>query len=592
MGSLTLIAVAVCLLISVAEPQGFTILTENSRINVAEGGNALFSVKPSDAVRAGNWDFKGETIGRWIGINVDFNTEYKTRAEIFFPNGSFLLKSVTVSDSGDYTVSMTPVNGNDATATIALHVLEPVSKPNVIANVTNPVEHNDTVTLTCFASGTTVSYQWLEDNSTIIPDNRFILSDDNRTLTISGVLRSDGGFMCYAFNSFSGMTSDPYLLNVSYGPDLPNISINPDLSTYLTGITVTFACTTDSNPPAELKWFINDTFLQQKGQQLIISNITLNGTGNYTCQSFNNLTRRHSGSTKQIVVIESISNVIVLANNSKSVENIDTISLSCHASGSVQSRIWYKDNLVIKHNDRIITSLDNVTLTIMSVNRNDSGTYKCNARNDFSSDSGDAKLQVNYGPENIIITPPGPIQVEVGKTLELNCDALSVPPATYEWYNGSKLLKAGETYTIKSINSNGNYICQVNNSVTEKSRNTTIQVILQGQLTPDSKLNSGAIAGIVIAVVTLGLISGISAWLIKKKACRMKDPTQGQNATNISPRVNSENSAPTYENIPRPQKEQVTKPFEEDSTYMGLQQQDLSVYSSLYTLRNDETQTS
>ncbi|XP_078389779.1 uncharacterized protein LOC144671645 isoform X2 [Cetorhinus maximus] len=120
----------------------------------------------------------------------------------------------------------------------------------------------------------------------------------------------------------------------------------------------------------------------------------------------------------------------------------------------------------------------------------------------------------------------------------------------------------------------------------------SVLIVFSGQLTPNNKLNSGAIAGIVIAVIILGLISGISAWLIKKKACGMKEPTQGQNATNISPRVNSENSAPTYENIPSLQKEQVTKPLEEDSTYMGLQQQDQSFYSSLYTVINDETRTS
>ncbi|XP_041032829.1 carcinoembryonic antigen-related cell adhesion molecule 4-like [Carcharodon carcharias] len=119
-----LTAVALCLLMNEAEPQGFTILTENSRINVTVGGNALFSVKPSAAVRAGYWDFRGENVGRWIRTTVDFVNEYTTRAEIFLPNGSLLLKSVTVSDSGDYTVNMTPVNGIEAAATVSLHVLE------------------------------------------------------------------------------------------------------------------------------------------------------------------------------------------------------------------------------------------------------------------------------------------------------------------------------------------------------------------------------------------------------------------------------------------------------------------------------------
>ncbi|GCB76814.1 hypothetical protein scyTo_0015557, partial [Scyliorhinus torazame] len=451
----------------------------------------------------------------------------------FLSNGSLLLKSVRVSDSGDYSVKMSPSGGgSDASATLTLHVLEPVSKPNVTANVTNPVELNDTVVLTCFASGTAISYQWLQDNSAINPGDRFDLSADNSSLTISGILRSDGEFTCNAYNSINAMTSDPYHLNISYGPDSPNVSVTPDLSAYLIGTTVTFSCSADSNPPAELEWNLNNTSLQQKGQRLFIDSITLNSTGNYTCQAFNNLTKRYSASTKQIVVIEPVSIVTVSSNNSKPIENIDTILLTCNASGFIQSRIWCKDTQVIKEDDRVITSPDNATLTIISVNRNNSGTYRCNASNDFSSNFGDTNLQINYGPEKVIITPQGPIQVELGKTLTLNCAAQSVPPATYEWYNGSRLLKTGQTYNIESIslNADGSYTCRANNNITNKSKNTTIQVTVQAVPSSVKKLSVGGIIAIVIAVLfVVALIIGITAWMFKKKICRAKCGSQHNN---------------------------------------------------------------
>ncbi|XP_072326336.1 cell adhesion molecule CEACAM20-like [Scyliorhinus torazame] len=236
------------------------------------------------------------------------------------------------------------------------------------------------------------------------------------------------------------------------------------------------------------------------------------------------------------------SNVTVLTNNSKPMENMDTIFLTCHASGFILSWIWYKDDRVIKDNDRVITSPDNVTLTISNVNRYDSGTYKCKASNDFSSESGDTKLQVNYGPENVNIRPPGPIHVGLGETLTLNRAALSVPAPPYEWCNESRLFKTVQTYNIESISliHGGNYTCQVSDIITEKSRSTTKNNKEQRNLSPDHRLHSGVIAGIVIGVLILGSISGLSAWLLKRKACRVKDSTQWRDAKNIPPMIYQE----------------------------------------------------
>ncbi|XP_067874546.1 carcinoembryonic antigen-related cell adhesion molecule 5-like isoform X1 [Heterodontus francisci] len=502
-----------------------------------------------------------------LGSNVNFSCSAVSNPAsefLWYLNGTSLqqngpqliIPDISLNNTGNYTCEVfNNATKRSSVTTTDMVVVEPVSKPIITANATNPVEHNDTVALTCFASGTEVSYQWLKDNSTIIPDNRFGLSDDNRTLTISGVLRTDGGFTCYAFNFINGMTSDLYHLNVSYGPERLNISINPDLPAYITGRTVTFSCSVDSSPPAELEWYLNGISLQQKGQQLIITSITLNDSGNYTCQAFNNLTKRYSASTKQIAVIERVSNVTVSSNNSKPIENIDTILLTCHASGFVQLWTWYKDNQAIWDNDRILTSPDNVTLTIVSVNRNDSGRYKCNASNDFSSDSGDTILLINYGPENVIIAPPGPIWAELGKPLEFHCSAPSVPAGAYEWYIGTRLLKTGQTYNIASISSDhaGNYTCQVNNVITLKNSNATVQVTVQDPILKEPTLSVGAIIGIVIAVVAVIVIIGISIWLIKRKTSRAKGGSQQNEIKMASPGNTAPSSQTEYAAVERKQ---------------------------------------
>ncbi|XP_060708614.1 uncharacterized protein LOC132833944 isoform X2 [Hemiscyllium ocellatum] len=121
MAKLPLTTFSICLLMAVAEP--FVIRTKN-RINVTVGETANFSVKPSAAVRSGNWEFQGKSIGIWLRSSASISREYGSRAEILAPNGSLLLKSVMFSDSGEYTVTMVPEVGDQTSATLTLHVLD------------------------------------------------------------------------------------------------------------------------------------------------------------------------------------------------------------------------------------------------------------------------------------------------------------------------------------------------------------------------------------------------------------------------------------------------------------------------------------
>ncbi|GCC32906.1 hypothetical protein chiPu_0011370 [Chiloscyllium punctatum] len=376
---LTITVLAACLLLP--EVESFAITAEGS-INVTVGDTANFTVKPSAAVKNGNWDFKGKNIGLWIGSSPSISNEYTPRAEILTPNGSLVLKSVTSSDSGDYTVTMVPEVGEQASKTITLHVLEPVSKPTVTANATNPVEFNDTVALTCIASGTAVSYQWLEENSTITPNDRIALSDDNSSLTISGVLRSDGGFTCYAFNTINGMTSDPYHLNVSYGPDGPKISINPDLSIYPAGREVTFTCSVDSNPPAAMEWFHHETSLQQKGRELIIASISLNQSGTYT---FIGITNNASGSF-DLKINYGPEAVTVEPPGPSHLELGQSLTLRCSAQ-SVPSAAyrWSNGNGLLDSGQ---------TYNIESTKESPGGNYTCEAYNNITRHTKSATIEV------------------------------------------------------------------------------------------------------------------------------------------------------------------------------------------------------
>ncbi|XP_069796142.1 carcinoembryonic antigen-related cell adhesion molecule 20-like isoform X3 [Narcine bancroftii] len=151
MAGLWLTALAACFLILWGESQGLTIHTDRSRFNVTAGGDATFSVRPSVKVRSGNWGFKDKTIASWFGSSVDVDNAFTSRAELFLPNGSLLLKSVTTSDSGDYSVTMTPEVGDQQTATIALLVID--GPENIRIEPQGPVvaDIGSRVTVTCSA---------------------------------------------------------------------------------------------------------------------------------------------------------------------------------------------------------------------------------------------------------------------------------------------------------------------------------------------------------------------------------------------------------------------------------------------------------
>ncbi|XP_043539134.1 carcinoembryonic antigen-related cell adhesion molecule 6-like [Chiloscyllium plagiosum] len=277
---------------------------------------------------------------------------------------------------------------------------------------------------------------------------------------------------------------------------------------------------------------------------------------------------------------DSLIPVTVRVNTSLSAELMPMVGSGDGDLGSVQSRKWLKNSRDIQFNSRTLLSSDNVTLTIVNVNRNDSGIYHCQASNNFSSDSGHTILRINYGPENVSITPSGLIQVEVGKMLTLRCSAVSIPPARYRWYNGSRLLNTGQVSNIDSLsrNNSGNYTCQAKNIINKESRNVTVQVIVQGKLTGSTELSDGVIVAIVTAVLlSLGLISGISAWMIKRKKDENEAQTQGQHERNFSQTANEyctvldENSAAIYENIPRTEKESDTNLPDGNAFYLELQ---------------------
>lgn len=97
------------------------------------------------------------------------------------------------------------------------------------------------------------------------------------------------------------------------------------------------------------------------------------------------------------------------------------------------------------------------------------------------------KLNVNFGPQNTVITTsPGNLLME-GDSLNLTCVTQSNPPAKIVWskYLAEESIQHLIKNSVLSIphvhfNDSGRYICEVINLVTNKTEKATVDIIIQG----------------------------------------------------------------------------------------------------------------
>ncbi|XP_030250462.1 carcinoembryonic antigen-related cell adhesion molecule 6-like [Sparus aurata] len=237
--------------------------------------------------------------GQCYTSNVENSTgpEYEGRITLFLSTGSLELRYLTLNDSGEYTVVIQPQTEPLMEGSTRLEVYEPVSNVMVTPSNSGLMEFSSSVNLSCTASGSSLSFLWLDGSSEVTDTDRLQLTDENSTLTIVNVTRYDQErFRCRVSNPVSSGTSDPVTLSIIYGPENVTLTLSPSQESYVEGSSVTLSCSAVCSPSALFSWILNGRNLTDTGPELKLVNIQMSQSGNYSCQAFNNITLRYETS--------------------------------------------------------------------------------------------------------------------------------------------------------------------------------------------------------------------------------------------------------------------------------------------------------
>ncbi|KAL0962384.1 hypothetical protein UPYG_G00339380 [Umbra pygmaea] len=408
---------------------------------------------------------------------------YKGRTALNTSNGQLNIALLTGADSGSYSVNMVTNKGLSHTGLIMLKVLDPVSTVIITSNVSQPVEFNSTVALTCTAQGSELNYKWLNGTVPVVADgSRVILSPDNKVLTVVGVYRNDlaGPIYCTAYN-VELATSAPFNLTVSYGPENIFLTALSNPMILIKGSNITLNCSAQSSPAASLQWSLNGLLLPAKGPTLVLANAVEAQSGNYSCIAYNAQTLRYLASTTTtITLIAPLSGANITGLTGNLIAGNSSVNLSCQATSGIPTQIvWKKDDREHVPSNRVVFSADKSSFMINPVQKEDSGQYQCKVKNAVSEDFAYIRMRINYGPEKVVIT--GKHSVHVDDLIQLMCEANSVPAATYAWmFNGSLVGLPTNNYTINlaTLQNTGTYTCLATNSITGRASTSDHKVLV------------------------------------------------------------------------------------------------------------------
>ncbi|KAI8505427.1 hypothetical protein Bbelb_166160 [Branchiostoma belcheri] len=374
------------------------------KVKVLQGNTAIIPCVPPVSKPAARVQYRHE--GKWI--------KNSTERILITPSGNLQIANVTLEDWGLYKcAAVNPVTLHQrVTNTSKVKIDEPRRKQ--AAQIVYPPSHQtltvqrgSDVLLECVASGfPTPSVTWRTDQGQLHKAKRVL---DN--LLLKDVQPDDAGiYTCSAENGKNPRVRVNYILTVT---DLSSISQGPEDTVTTAGLNVTLTCRTTGSPRPQVHWLHNiqpvglDERHFQQDSDLVIWELQPTDAGMYQCVASNSLNTVMAQAWLKVEVPEGYPTVETSPSDA-AVETGEVAVFACRISGSPAPDVrWERDGKpVTPDGDRVV--IEDGSLSVVGVTREDEGRYKCVGRNAVGQSWAAASLTV--------LVPTTPMTVAVVKT--------------------------------------------------------------------------------------------------------------------------------------------------------------------------------
>uniref|UniRef100_A0A8C1I856 Hemicentin 1 n=1 Tax=Cyprinus carpio TaxID=7962 RepID=A0A8C1I856_CYPCA len=403
------------------------------------------------------------------------------------------IKHTQVSDTGRYTCVATNIAGEDEKDFDVNIQGEQVSDSGNNGDMKDVILNNP-ISLYCETNAVPPPVlTWYKDGRLLTSNDEVLILPGGRVLQIPRAQAEDSGrYTCVAVNE-AGEDSIQYDVRVLLPPSIRGADGDlPDEITVLVNKTTLLECQVDGSPTPKISWIKDSQHLTpddthrllSSGRTLQILNAQVTDTGRYVCMAQNLAGTAEKSFNLHVHVSPSIvgvreENVTVVINN--------FISLNCEATGFPPPTLsWFKDRKPVQASSNALIMPGT---RILKAKMSEGGKYSCVAINQAGEAQKLIYLTV-YVPPSIRHSSgdlPVVLNVQVGKSVTLECESNAVPPPIITWYKNGRpitetanlrILADGQMLELREteVSDTGQYVCKATNVAGQVDKNFHLSI--------------------------------------------------------------------------------------------------------------------